>query len=110
MASGAIRLRLLRIIETPSIVAGDAAEQVGVVMVLSAKKILILRDFVGQADLVTGRAELGAAMKILEESLFVERRLALHELAVDPLEDRIAAFAARPAGAHAPASRASSAE
>ena len=44
-------------------------------------------EFIRQADLVAGRAELGGLMKRLQKRLLMEGRFRLHELIVDELQD-----------------------
>ena len=91
VALGAVRLRHRRVVEAPRPVAGDAREQVGVVVVLPADEILVVVQGEGQADLVAGRAELGALDDRLQERLLVHLGLGLHQRVVDPLEDRVVA-------------------
>ena len=84
-------LGLRRVVEAARAVAGDAAEQEGVVVVLAAEELLVVVQFAGDADLVAGRAELGRLVQRLQERLLVELRLGLDELVVDPLQDRVRA-------------------
>ena len=73
----------------------DAAEEVGVVVVLAAEEFLVMVQFLGQMYFVAGRAEFGGLVRILverlEEGLLVEGRLGLHELVVDVLQNGILA-------------------
>ena len=86
VADRAVLLGLRRVVEAPRAVAGDAAEQVRVVVVLAAQELLVVVQLDRQADLVAGRAELGGLVERLEERLLVEVRLGLDQLVVDPLQ------------------------
>ena len=79
-----------RVVERLREIARYAAQEVGVVVVLPAHPLVVVQ-LLGQVDLVTGGAELGAAMQVLQERLLVERRLALHQLPVHPSQDRVVA-------------------
>src|SRR5262249_10972226 len=80
VALGTVGLGHRRIVETAGSMAGNAAEQVAVVMVLAAQELLVEIDGHGDADLMAGRAELRCLVKRLEERLLVEIRLGLDEL------------------------------
>jgi len=86
VARGAVLLGLGRVVEAPHAVARDAAEQIGVVVVLAAEELLVVVQLLRQGDLVARRAELRGLVERLEERLLVEVRLGLHELLVDPLQ------------------------
>ena len=60
-------------------------------MVLPSQEILVLIQCVGQMNFMTGRTELRTLVKILQECLFMECRLRLDELMIDPLEHGIVA-------------------
>ena len=66
--------------------AGHAAEQVGVVMVLPAEEFLVVVDRVRNAHLVAGGAELRRLVERLQVRLLVQLWLRLHELVVHPLQ------------------------
>jgi len=83
MATGAILLGTFRVIKAARIVAGNAAEQIGVVMVLAPEEFLVLRHLVGEADLVTDGTELGRAHEGFEEGLLVKLRLGLDQKLVE---------------------------
>jgi hypothetical protein len=70
-------------------VAGNAREQVAVVMILPPHEISIMVEGKGQTHLVARRAELGGPDDGSHESLLVHFGLGLHEREVDPLQDRI---------------------
>ena len=89
VAFGAIGLGLVGIIERPGIHPRHAREQVRIVVVLAAQELLVVVHRVGDAHLVTGGAELGRLVEGLEEGLLVELRLALHQLLVDEIGQRV---------------------
>ena len=91
MALVAIGFRHRRIIEAPRSMAGNAREQVGVVMVLAPHEILVMIDGIRYSDLVTHRTKLGGLDDRLHELLLVHLRLGLDQRQVDPLEDRVVA-------------------
>src|SRR5206468_12484451 len=72
VALRAPRLGLGRIVKAAGPHAGDPAEQVRIVMVLAAEELLVVIQRHRQADLVTGRAELGRPVERLEEHLLVK--------------------------------------
>ena len=94
VASGAILLRLGRIIKTPRPMPAHAAEQKRVVMILPPQPLVIVQ-FRRQVHLVTRRAKLGRLVQRLEKRLLVKRRLGLHHLVVDPLQNRVVALGKR---------------
>ena len=91
VAAAAIRLGLRRVVEAARAVPRNAAQQERIVMVLAAEEFLVVVQRQRQVHLVAGRAELGRAVKVLQERLLVERRLGLDELIVDPLQQRVVA-------------------
>ena len=92
VAGGTTLLGHCRVVETPCAMAGDPGEEKGVVVVLAAEKFLVGGQFLGEVDLVAGGAELRVAVEVLEKGLLMHRRLGLHQLVVDPLEERIVAL------------------
>ena len=91
VAVGAILLGVIGIIETAGAVPRHAAEQIRIVVILPAEKILVVIEFAGQAHLVAGRAEFGRLVKRLEEGLFVKLGLGLDQLVVDELQHGVGA-------------------
>ena len=89
VAFGAIGLGLVGIIERPRIHARYAREQVRIVVVLAAQELLVVVHRVGDAHLVAGGAKLGCLVEGLQEGLLVELRLALHQLLVDEIGQRV---------------------
>jgi hypothetical protein len=83
VAAVAILLGFWRIVEAARVAAGDAAEEERVVMILPAEKLLIMIERERNAYFVAGRAKLRAFVERFEESLFVELRLGLDQLAID---------------------------
>src|SRR5688572_22761947 len=55
----AIQLGFGRIIKCPSIMAGNAAEQVGIIRVLTAQEFFIFIELVRDADLMASGTKLG---------------------------------------------------
>ena len=72
----------------------DTPKGEGVVVVLASKPLVPIQ-FHGQMNFVAGATELGRLVEWLEERGFVEGRLGLHQLAVDPLQ---AAFSLKAKG------------
>ena len=74
-----------RIVETASAVSGNSAEQVRIVVVLPAKEILVVVEFLRKMNLVAGRTEFSRLMKRLQKRLLVERWFCFDKLIIDPL-------------------------
>ena len=89
VAFGAIGLGLVGIIERPGIHPRHAREQVRIVVVLAAQELLVVVHRVGDAHLVAGGAKLGRLVEGLEEGLLVELRLALHQLLINEVGQRV---------------------
>ena len=85
VAAVAVRLRLRRVVEARHPMAGNAREQVRVVVVLAAQELVVVQ-FLRQVDLVAGAAELGGLVQGLEERPLVQLGLGLDELMVDEAE------------------------
>ncbi len=86
VADVAVLFRLRRVIEAAGTVPGNAAQHVRVIVVLAAKKFLVVVEFLRQAHFVAGRTEFLGLVKRLQKRLLVEGRLGLDELLVDPLQ------------------------
>ena len=71
--------------------AGHAAEEIRVVMILAAQEVLVFGQLGGQRNLVAGGAELRRLHHGFQERLLVEFRLGLHQQVVDVLQRGIAA-------------------
>ena len=64
-------------------------------MVLTTKKLLIMVQLPGDADLVAGRAKLGRAHEWFEKGFLVKLGLALDQLLIDVLQQAIRAVGER---------------
>ena len=95
VAAGAVLHRLLRVIETARAVAGHAAQQIRVVVILAAQEFLVLVQVRRNADLVAGRAKIRRAHERLQEGFLVELRLRLDQLLVEVLQEAICAVSKR---------------
>ncbi len=71
--------------------SGHAAQPERIVVVLPAQELLVVVDLLRNPHFVANRAEFLRAMERLEEGLFVEVRLGLDQLVVEPLQDRVIA-------------------
>ena len=91
VAARAIPGRLLRIIKAARAMPGHTAQQVSVVMVLTAQELLVLVQLLRNADFMARRAKFRRPVERLQEALLVEIRLGFDNLVVDPLQDRIVA-------------------
>ena len=91
VASVAIGLGLFRIIETAGVVAGNTAQQIGVVVILTAQEFFVVIQILRDADLVAGGAKLGLFVQRLEKRLLVKVRLGLDQLLVQVLKKRVRA-------------------
>ena len=58
-------------------------------MILAAQELLVVVHRVGDAHLVAGGAKLGRLVEGLEEGLLVELRLALHQLLINEVGQRV---------------------
>src|SRR5439155_24332433 len=82
MTRGEIDFDLVRIIKTPRAVARHAAQQIGVVVVLPAQKLLVLVQLVRNTDLVAGGAKLRGFVQRFEEGSLVKLGFGFDELVV----------------------------
>ena len=90
VALGTVRLGDIGIVETLDPVARDTRQAVAIVVVLAAHEVAVMIQFIGQSDLMTGRTELSGLVMGLQKSVLMEGWLRLHQLVVDPLQQRIA--------------------
>ena len=77
-----------RVVEAAHAVAGDAAEQEGVIVVLPAEELVGV-ELRGQVDLVASAAELRGPVQRLEKDLLVKIGLGLDQLLIDPPQNRV---------------------
>src|SRR5947207_822872 len=84
-----VLLRLLRVIKTAGFVAGNAAQQVSIVMVLAAEELFVMVEFVRNADLVAGGTEFRSLVQILKKGLLVEFGFGFDQLLIDELEELV---------------------
>src|SRR5229473_2484946 len=89
VTSGTVGIGLGWIVKTACPNAGNATQQIGIVMVLATQEFLVVVQLDGDAYLVANRAEFRAAMERLEESLLVKIGLGLDGLVVEPLQHRV---------------------
>ena len=82
----AVLLGLGRIVERARPMAGSAAKQIGVVVVLPALELFVAGHLEGQPHFVTDRAVFRRLHERLEKSFFVELRLGLDQDIIQPLE------------------------
>ena len=75
--------------------AGDTAEQVGVVVILSPHPFFVLRQVVWKVDLMASAAKLGRFMHGLEHLAFMKGWLGLNKQHVDLLEQAVLAVSER---------------
>src|SRR5436309_8695238 len=80
VAATAIELRLFGVIKAAGAVAGNSAQQVGIIMILPAQELLVLRQFDGQADLVAGGTKLRLLVQRLQERLLMKLRFGFDQL------------------------------
>ena len=88
MAAVAVRLRLFGIVEAGDAVAGDAAQQKGIVVVLAAQPSVLVKRF-RQVNLVASAAELRALVQGLQERALVQRWLRFDQERIDPTQDGV---------------------
>ena len=86
VATVAVLLRFGRIVEAGHAVAGDAAQEKRVVVVLAAQPLVVVQRH-RQVHLVAGAAELRGLVQGLQEGALVQRRFRLDEKAVKPVSD-----------------------
>src|SRR3954466_14345419 len=75
--------------------AGNAAEEIGVVMVLAAQELFVVIQFERHTDLMASRTELGRLMSGLQESRFVKLRFRFNQLVVHELQKFVGAESKR---------------
>ena len=92
VAAGAVPDRFLRIVKTARAVARNAAEQIGVVVILAAQEFLIFVQFQRDADFVAGGTELRRPHGRFEKRLLVELGLPLDQLLVQVLQETVRAI------------------
>ena len=95
MTAVAIGLGFFWVIETPSSVACNTAEQIRIVVVLTSHPIFVFGQISWQVDLMTGAAELCGLESWLEHFALVKRRLGLDHQHVDLLEQKVFAVGKR---------------
>ena len=89
MAAITVCLGLFGVIKTSRSMTGNAAEQVGVVVILSSHPFFVFRQVVWKVDFMACAAKLGRFMHGLEHLAFVKGWLGLHKQHVDLLEQTI---------------------
>ena len=88
VAAAAVGLGLLRIVEAGHAVAGNAAQQKRIVVVLAAQPAIAVHRL-RQVDFVAAAAEGGGLVQRLQERAFVQRRLGFDQGTVDPAQRRM---------------------
>src|ERR1041385_7341620 len=95
MTASAVGHGLFRVIKAARSMPRNAAEQIGVIMILPAQELLVLAQFLRDADFMTGRTKLSAPHEGLEERLLMKFGLGLDQLLIEVLKSRVSAVCER---------------